>query len=81
MTATLTPPARTPPGAGQAPVPQGVEGTDACVLTRHVPLKRVIMLLNPLSGSVGPAAAEEAQAILERYACETSVVGPMVDSL
>ncbi|MDY6922839.1 MAG: diacylglycerol kinase family protein [Pseudomonadota bacterium] len=44
------------------------------MLTRHVALKRVTMLVNPLSGSVGPNAAEEAKAILERYACDTSVV-------
>lgn len=43
-------------------------------LTAHVPLSRVIMLVNPLSGSVGPRAAEDAEAILSEYACETSVV-------
>jgi hypothetical protein len=30
--------------------------------------------VNPLSGGVGPRAAEEAEAILSAYACETSVV-------
>ncbi|RZJ02794.1 MAG: diacylglycerol kinase family lipid kinase [Brevundimonas sp.] len=43
-------------------------------LTPHVPLKQVIMLVNPLSGSVGPRAAAEAQAILADYSCEASVV-------
>lgn len=33
-----------------------------------------MMLVNPLSGSVGPGAAAEAEGILGRYACETSVV-------
>ena len=47
---------------------------DACELTSHVRLARVIMLINPLSGSVGPHAAEEALEILSRYACDTTVV-------
>ena len=46
----------------------------ACELTSHVRLARVVMLINPLSGSVGPNAAEEALEILSRYACETTVV-------
>ena len=44
------------------------------VLTPHVALGRVIMLVNPLSGGVGPNAADEAAAILADYACETAVV-------
>ena len=48
--------------------------TESCVLTRHVPVKRVIMLLNPLAGGVGPRAAGEAGTILDDYACETSIV-------
>jgi diacylglycerol kinase family enzyme len=44
------------------------------VLTPHVQLRRVIMLVNPLSGSVGPKAADEARAILEAYACEAEVI-------
>jgi len=32
------------------------------------------MLVNPMSGGVGQGAAAEAEAILQRYACETSVV-------
>ena len=47
---------------------------DARPLTSHVALNRVIMLVNPLSGSVGPRAAGEAEAILSEYACEASVV-------
>ncbi len=46
----------------------------SCELTSHVRLARVIMLVNPLSGSVGPRAAEEALEILSRYACETTIV-------
>lgn len=69
MTATLT--------SAEGP-PSAPEGSPAAAepraLTRHAPLKRVIMLVNPLSGSVGPRAAAEAEAILDDYACETSVV-------
>lgn len=43
-------------------------------LTPHLALSRVIMLVNPLSGSVGPRAAAEAEAILSEYACDASVV-------
>lgn len=63
-TATVAEPAAAPADAA----------ADACELTSHVRLARVIMLINPLSGSVGPRAAEEALEILSRYACETTVV-------
>lgn len=43
-------------------------------LTPHTPLGRVVILVNPLSGSVGPRAADEAEAILSEYGCEGSVV-------
>ena len=46
----------------------------ARTLTPHVALKQVIMLVNPQSGSVGPRAAAEAEAILAEYACEASVI-------
>ncbi|HYD26215.1 diacylglycerol/lipid kinase family protein [Brevundimonas sp.] len=74
MSATLTPAAD--PATAPEAAPGGGEdrAAEPCVLTSHVPLKRVIMLVNPLSGSVGPRAAEEAGALLEGYACETSVV-------
>lgn len=71
MSATLIPtaePSTAPEGTSETP------GAEACVLTRHVPLKRVMMLVNPLSGGVGEGAARDAEEILERYACETSVV-------
>ncbi len=44
------------------------------VLTPHVALGRVIMLVNPLSGGVGPNALEEATAILASYACQSTFV-------
>ena len=71
MSATLTPAAE--PTAAPEATPD-TPGADPCELTRHVPLKRVMMLVNPLSGGVGQGAAQEAEAILERYACEASVV-------
>lgn len=70
MSATLTPAAEPSTASENAPEAAGAE---ACELTSHVPLRRVMMLVNPLAGSVGQGAAEEAKAILERYACETSV--------
>src|SRR5690606_27556042 len=56
------------------PVPTDPPAEDSCELTSHVRLERVIMLINPLSGGVGPGAAEEALDILSRYACSTEVV-------
>ena len=49
-------------------------GPDTPVLTSHVALKRVIMLVNPLSGGVGPDAVAQAEAILAEYDLEASVV-------
>ena len=70
MSATLTPPVE-PSTASHATPDPGPAG--ACALTGHAALRRVTMLVNPLSGSVGPGAAEEAEAILARYACEAKV--------
>lgn len=54
------------------------EGTTAAgpkaSLTPHTPLRRAVMLVNPLSGSVGPRAAGEAEAILADYDLEARVV-------
>lgn len=44
------------------------------VLTPHAAVKRVILLANALSGSVGPRAPAEAEAILADYPCEAEVV-------
>lgn len=43
-------------------------------LTPHVALKRVIALVNPLSGGVGPGAAAEMEALLDDYGLESQVV-------
>ena len=42
-------------------------------LTPHAALKRVIILVNPLSGGVGPGAAAEAEAMLAEYELEATV--------
>lgn len=43
-------------------------------LTPNVAIRRVVVLVNPLSGSVGPRAAAEAEAIMAEYPCESQVV-------
>ncbi|MBX9617116.1 MAG: diacylglycerol kinase family lipid kinase [Caulobacteraceae bacterium] len=43
-------------------------------LTPHVAIRRVAVLVNPLSGSVGPRAAAEVEAIMADYPCEAEVV-------
>ncbi len=43
-------------------------------LTPHVAITRVVVLVNPLSGSVGPRAVDEVEAILADYDCESEVV-------
>jgi len=43
-------------------------------LTPHVEIRRVVVLINPLSGSVGPRAPTEVEAIMADYACEAEVV-------
>ena len=53
-------------GTAAAPEPR--------VLTPHVQIRRVVVLVNPLSGSVGPRAADETEAILADYPCEAEVV-------
>ena len=50
-------------------------------LTPHVSMKRVTILVNPLSGGVGPQAAAEAEAILSVYDFEATVTtleGPRI---
>jgi len=47
---------------------------DARILTPHTALKRVVMLVNPLSGGVGPRAVSEAEAILAEYTLETQLL-------
>ncbi|WP_298158898.1 diacylglycerol kinase family protein [Brevundimonas sp.] len=70
MTDTILPDVE-PPTPDQTATEAGAEPR---VLTRHVPIKRVVVLVNPLSGSVGPRAAAEVEAILAGYPCEAEVV-------
>ena len=44
------------------------------VLTPHASLKRLVILVNPLSGGVGPRAVAEVEAILTDYEVESQVV-------
>lgn len=67
MTETL------PPIAEPAATPEDA-AAPAFVLSPHAPMGRVVMLVNPLSGSVGSNAVAEAEAILADYACEATVV-------
>lgn len=61
MTDLLTPdPAETP--------------SDGGVLTPHAALKHVVMLVNPLSGSVGPKAADEAASLLAGYDLKAEIL-------
>lgn len=44
------------------------------MLTTHVPLNRAEVIVNPKSGSVGPGAAKEAEAILARFGLDANIV-------
>ncbi|CAN5179763.1 diacylglycerol kinase family protein [soil metagenome] len=72
MIDTLEPPAsaETPTDAQMAEA----VAVEVRTLTPHVEIKHVIVLVNPLSGSVGPKAAAEVEAILADYPCEAEVV-------
>lgn len=50
-------------------------------LTPHVEIKRIVVLVNPLSGSVGPRAAGEVRKLLKDYPCEAEVVELVGDTL
>ncbi|CAN5410962.1 diacylglycerol kinase family protein [soil metagenome] len=78
MTETIDPTTARPAPLGDAAGLSAdmAEASDAVIrtLTSHVEIKRVVVLVNPLSGSVGPKAAAEVEAILADYACEAEVV-------
>ncbi len=50
-------------------------------LTPHVAIGKVVVLVNPLSGSVGPRAAAEVEAIMADYPCETEVIELVGDTM
>ncbi|WGM32770.1 diacylglycerol kinase family protein [Brevundimonas sp. NIBR11] len=58
-----------------------VQGEGARALTSHVEIKRVVVLVNPLSGSVGPRAAAEVERIMADYPCEAEVVELVGDTM
>ncbi|MBA4000576.1 diacylglycerol kinase family protein [Brevundimonas sp.] len=43
-------------------------------MTCHAPIKHVVVLVNPMSGSVGANAAAEARDLMAGFACESEVV-------
>lgn len=63
MTAAEAPP---------SPPPDETDGGPAAV-TPHCAIRRVTVLVNPLSGSTGPRAAEQAEALLAGYDVEAQV--------
>jgi diacylglycerol kinase family enzyme len=73
------------PAAGPADEPPPGAGDQPRRLTPHVPLKRAVLLLNPLSGSVGPTAAAEAEALLAEYGVEARIepleTGRLIDQI
>ncbi|WP_309628858.1 diacylglycerol kinase family protein [Brevundimonas sp.] len=73
MTDTITPDVETSTPDDAASEPR--------TLTTHVEIRRVVVLVNPLSGSVGPRAAAEVAAILAEYPCEAEVVELVGDTM
>lgn len=65
--------ALTPTSTQDAAATAAETAAAAPVLTPHLSIGRVIMLVNSLSGSVGPRAVEEAEAILADYGCKSTV--------
>ena len=50
------------------------DADDKPALTPHAQIRHAVMLVNPLSGSVGPRAAGEAEALLGQYDLKVEVV-------
>lgn len=50
------------------------DADDKTALTPHAQIRHAVMLVNPLSGSVGPRAAGEAEALLAQYDLRAEVV-------
>jgi len=73
MTETTLPDVETSTPEDAAPEPR--------VLTTHVDIRKVVVLVNPLSGSVGPRAAAEVEAILAEYPCEAEVIELVGDTM
>lgn len=69
MTDALTPETIAPPDT-----PAEDASSEPRALTPHIALSRITVLVNPLSGSVGPRAYGEVQAILVDYPCEAEII-------
>jgi diacylglycerol kinase family enzyme len=69
MIDALTPETAAPPDPVVEDVP-----SEPRALTPHVAISRITVLVNPLSGSVGPRAYGEVKAILADYPCEAEVI-------
>jgi len=72
MTDTLPPSEHDPKAPAIAP--ETTAASEPRVLTPHVAISRIVVLVNPLSGSVGPRAAADAATLLADYPCEAEVV-------
>jgi len=55
-------------------LPEDSGATERRPMTCHAPIKRVVVLVNPMSGGVGANAAAEAQDLMAGFACESEVV-------
>ncbi|WP_082496046.1 diacylglycerol kinase family protein [Brevundimonas sp. Leaf363] len=64
-----------------AVAPSTSDASRSAVLTSEATLNRVVMLINPLSGGVGPRAQAEAEALLAEYAFEADVVALTPDQI
>jgi len=63
-----------PPAAADVAPGDSAPGAEARALTIHVAIKRVVVLVNALSGSVGPRAVADVERILADYSCQSEVV-------
>lgn len=75
MTDTIAPEPALTSASVEVPETSDVEAVaEPRALTPHVAISRVIILVNTLSGSVGPRAVEEVQAIMDDYPCAAEIV-------
>ncbi|RZJ79754.1 MAG: diacylglycerol kinase family lipid kinase, partial [Brevundimonas sp.] len=64
-----------------AVAPSTSDASRSAVLTSEATLKRVVMLINPLSGGVGPRAQGEAEVLLAEYPFEADIVALTPDHI
>lgn len=63
-----------PSGTASPEKADGATETRAHTLTPHVAIHRIVVLVNALSGSVGPRAVADVERILADYPCESEIV-------